>query len=286
MSKSAIHTARIAFQGGIGSYSHQAASLFAKSLGSKEIDLIPCQSFSEVFERVEDSNDIFGAVPLENSSMGSIGFSYDLFWLHNTVIVQELFLPVHHTLIAMKGATLSSLEKVYSHPAALEQCRKLFKDNPNLKAIPHWDTAASALLVKQSKDLKSAAIASEKAATEHGLTILKKNIEDYSHNTTRFCLIANSKNGTRETKFPYKVSIAMELPHKPGSLASTLNLFGEAGINLTTIQSRPNSEKAWHLLFFIDMEITSQKQADFLIRLLDQKDHTTKFLGQYPIAKT
>lgn len=270
----------IAFQGNIGSFSHQAATAFARILGIAQTAFVPCQNFSEIFEKVDAEESAYGAIPLENSSMGTISVNYDLFWLHSAVISQELFLSVHHNLVAPANATLESIREVYSHPAALEQCRKLFKQYPSMKSIPYWDTSASASLVKEKNDPHIAAIASKAAAIEHGLSILLSNIEDYAHNTTRFGLI--TKHLAENLVLPYKLSLAVELPHEPGSLARFLTTIAKMGVNLTKCESRPIPELPWHYRFFIDMRIADPKQNEAMSELWEAMTPRLKILGRYP----
>ena len=118
----------VAFQGNIGSFSHCAARHFAeKTFGQYETSLVACKSFSEVFEKIESSKEFYGAIPLENTSMGSIDANYDLLWTRSAIIVHEVFVPVQHNLITIANTALEDIRQVYSHPAALEQCRKIFQ---------------------------------------------------------------------------------------------------------------------------------------------------------------
>lgn len=273
----------IAFLGNIGSFSHQAATVFSQSLAISQPVFLPCSSFSEIFEKVDSGESNYGVIPLENSSMGTISINYDLFWLHSVAIFQELFLSIHHHLLATANAKLESIRDVYSHPAALEQCRKLFKQYPHMKSIPYWDTSASALLVKEKSDPHIAAIAGKTAAIKHGLLILLSNIEDYAHNSTRFGLI--TKHLANDLTLPHKLSLAVELPHKPGSLARFLTAIAEADVNLTKCESRPIPEIPWHYRFFIDMEIVNAKQDETISKLCRETIQRTKILGRYPTGR-
>ncbi len=119
----------VAFQGNVGSFSHRAAQHFAVQMfGESETTLVACRSFDEVFETIHTSKDFYGAIPLENTSMGSIDANYDLLWSRSAVITAEVFVPVQHNLISIPNAVLEDIREVYSHPAALDQCRKLFQN--------------------------------------------------------------------------------------------------------------------------------------------------------------
>lgn len=246
----------IAFQGAPGAFSHQAAIAFARQL-DVEARFIPCQTFGEMFDGVSRGSTEYGAVPLENSSIGSIVANYDLLWNSNAHIIAEYVLPVHHHLIGFADADIKSLKTVYSHPAALDQCRGLFQKNPNLSARVHWDTSGAVIHVRDSGDRTAAAIAGELAAKEHGMHIIASNVEDYAHNSTRFGLIASAGNNGADPGEPYKLSCAVELEHKPGALANVLTSLAATGANLTKIESRPIGESLWHYRFFMDLEINA-----------------------------
>ena len=275
----------VAFQGNVGSFSHRAARHFAeKTFGQYETELLACRSFSEVFEKIESSKDFYGAIPLENSSMGSIDANYDLLWTQSAVIVNEVFVPVHHNLITIPNAVLENIREVYSHPAALEQCRKLFKKYPHMKSTSHWDTSASAILVKEKNDPAIAAIASRKACEEQNLSILLPNVEDYEHNATRFGLITKADNAANHIPTPYKVSVALELPNEPGSLATVLTNFARCGVNLTTCKSRPEPGKPWHYRFFVDMEVANEDQHKKIYAYRKEFQYDVRLLGLYPVG--
>jgi prephenate dehydratase len=275
----------VAFQGNVGSFSHRAAKHFAEITFSQyETSLVPCQSFGEVFEKIESSKEFYGAIPLENTSMGSIDANYDLLWTQSAIIVNEVFVPVHHSLITLPDADLNSIRQVYSHPAALDQCRRLFKTYPHMKAIPHWDTSASAILVREKNDPTVAAIASRKACEEQNLNILMANIEDYEHNATRFGLITKADNAATHVPTPYKVSVALELPNEPGSLAAVLTNFARCGVNLTSCKSRPEPGKPWHYRFFVDIEVANEEQHKQIYAYRKAFQYDVRLLGLYPVG--
>ncbi len=209
---------------------------------------------------------------------------------------------MHHQLIGFAATRIEDLEVVFSHPAALDQCRKLFKDYPNLSARVHWDTSGSVIHVKESGNKAWAAIAGELAAREYGMTILSRDIEDYPLNATRFALIAAVRNGAlphpmvrveREcspkqanselfsASKTYKECFAVELAHEVGALARLLNALADVGANLTKIESRPIGESPWHYHFFMDIEISSASMENELTAALKASSVRYKPLGRY-----
>lgn len=273
----------VAFQGNIGSFSHAAARHFAeKTFTDYDTSLEACGSFREVFKRIESNKEYYGAIPLENSSMGTIDANYDLLWTNSAIIVQEVFVPVHHNLVGLASANLEHVREVYSHPAALDQCKLLFEKFPKMKPVSYWDTSASAILVRENNDPTIAAIASTKACAEQGLHLLLQNIEDYEHNATRFGLITKAENLIKQVPTPYKVSFALELPNEPGALANVLSNFARCGVNLSSCKSRPEPGKPWHYRFFVDIEVTDQEQHEKIYAYRREFKYDVRLLGLYP----
>jgi len=277
---------KFAFQGAVGAFSHSAGRLFASRLGNaKHAVFQPCRSFDEVFERVVSGASAFGIIPLENSSIGSIAANFDLLWSKEIALVGEVSMAIHHQLIGLPDSDLAKLTDVYSHPAALDQCRKFFDRSPHLRPVAFFDTSGAALFVKEKNDPTSAAIASDIAARENGLTILEWDIEDYKENRTRFGIIANldfNPDSPREIPDPpYKISCVAELPHQPGSLATLLQRLASLNINLTKIESRPIPEAAWHYRFFVDMELDTPAKDAHVVRILKTSCESYKILGRY-----
>jgi prephenate dehydratase len=236
-----------------------------------------------MFHGVSHGSTTYGAVPLENSSIGSIVANYDLLWNSQAKIIAEHVLPVHMQLIGFEGTDLKSIRTVYSHPAALDQCRGLFQKYPNMQPRVHWDTSGAVVHVKETGDRASAAIAGELAAKEHGMTILASRVEDYAHNSTRFGLITAASEPQPELEPPYKLSCAVELEHTPGALARVLTSLTATGANLTKIESRPIGETLWHYRFFMDLEMTegSDSAIEAALKIYSRN---FKLLGRYKPA--
>ncbi|HEY9715673.1 MAG TPA: prephenate dehydratase domain-containing protein [Chroococcales cyanobacterium] len=301
---------KIAYQGYPGAFSHRAVELFAEDVGRQDqVECLSRDSFARVFESLIKDECEFGVVPLENSSVGSIVTNYDSIWRDPVEMVAEVYQPIHHNLLGIEGADLNQIKEVYSHPVALEQCRRFLATLPNAKPVSYWDTSASAFHVRDTGDKTKAAIASQFAARETGLTILARNVEDHGGNNTRFGVFAkaqasngNSNSGSnsgsnsasnsssgntikRELEnglaFPYKISIAAELPHEPGTLANLLAGLSRHGINLTKIESRPIPETPWHYRFFLDLEIASAEQYDAVVKDLQSLSAKHKLFGRY-----
>lgn len=291
---------QVAFQGAPGAFSHRAGQIFVEQNNlDTEAKYVPCRSFDEVFESVLDYRCALGVIPLENTSIGSIVANFDLLQKHPVVMVGEIYIPIHHQLIGFEGTPLKSLTNVYSHPAALDQCKVFLKSLPGLKPQAYWDTSGAALHVSASANRKNAAIASEFAAKEANLAILKRDIEDHEGNSTRFGIIVpveESKDAKKKPdarvskmieevgkKYPVKMSCVAELPHKPGTLANLLNGLVESHINLTKIESRPVPDAPFHYRFFLDMVLDSAEKESQVLEQIKKRTESVKLLGKYQI---
>jgi prephenate dehydratase len=221
-------------------------------------------------------------IPLENSSVGSIVANYDLLWKNQVELIGEIYLPIHHNLIGFSDTDVDKLEEIYSHPVALDQCRNFLKSLSNSKAVTYWDTGASAFFVKETGNRAYASIASEFAAEESGLTILRRNIEDFSGNRTRFGVIT-LVDGERSAPpaAPVKISCVVEIAHQPGALANLLRNLAILGVNLTKIESRPIPETPWHYRFFLDIEVPFDEIVPAVASTVGKLSEAHKILGSY-----
>lgn len=267
---------KVAFQGERGAYSEVAA----RELLGKNIIPISCDSFETLFERVEKKRADLGIIPIENSLVGSIHKNYDLLLDHNLKVIGEVQLRVSHALIAPPGVAFNKITKVYSHPMALEQCRKFFKRHKTIAPISYYDTAGAVKMVSESGLSNSAAIASPFAAQIHKMKILKQAIEDEKHNYTRFLLLSrNSINFHGKSK----TSIVFSLKSEPGALFKALSVFALRNIDLSKIESRPSRQRAWQYYFYVDFEGgIKEERVNHALDHLGEITHFIKILGSYP----
>lgn len=268
---------KIAFQGERGAFSEVAARKFI----SKNISVLPCDSFDKLFDAVEKNKADCGVIPIENSLIGSIHRNYDLLLERNLKVLGETNLRVVHCLLAPSGIKLSKISKVYSHPAALEQCRKFFEKNPHIAPISYYDTAGAVKMVSECGQTNSAAIAGPYTAEIYNMKIIKKSIEDEKSNFTRFLLLGKKSTSS---KGKLKTSIVFSMKNQPGVLFKVLSVFALRDIDLTRIESRPVKKKAWQYHFYIDFEGSpKEEKVQFALDHLSEITHFIKILGSYPI---
>lgn len=266
---------RIAIQGEPGSFSHEAA---LKLLPGAEI--MPCALSAEVFANLASSTADGAVIPIENSLAGSVSEHFDLLLTHDVKAEQETSLRIRHHLIVVPGVPMEAIERVYSHPVALAQCRRFLAQHPAMKALAFYDTAGSVKQIMETDDRRAAAIASEAATRYYGAQILRAGIEDNPENFTRFFLVRRSADAVIDPEAS-KISLAFSIEHRPGSLVAVLQELAALGTNLTKIESRPVHGKPWEYVFYVDCQIRSAEEGARAIAALQAHCVMVKELGRY-----
>ena len=270
----------VAFQGELGAFSFSAARKFF----GPEIHVQPFESFKQVFEALSAGMATHAIIPIENTLYGSVHENYDYLLQYGFKIIGETTLRIAHQLITRPGVSFEAIRRVFSHPVALDQCRRFFGDFPQLAPVSFYDTAGSVKMIMQQQLSDAAAIASEAAAEIYGGSILKKNIEDNTDNFTRFFLLTKQMQEPEEfhrTDF-WKTSLVFATANKPGALFKAMACFALRDLDLTKIESRPIREKPWEYLFYVDVagciEDGNVRKA---ILHLEELTNFLKVLGSY-----
>lgn len=266
----------VGYSGIDGSYAQTAAcEIFpdAQNIGFN--------GFEEVLRNL--GKDIqYGVLPIENSSTGGIAEVYDLLRKYGAYIVGEHTVYIEHCLLGVKGGSVKDIKKVISHREGISQCRDYIK-NHKFQTEAMVNTAVAAKLVAEQNDCGLAAIGSAKNAELYGLDILEKGINFNKNNYTRFIVVAPRPEYQKGAD---KISIYLSLPHVSGSLASLLDIFADAGINLVKIESRPIYKKNWEYYFYIDIkaDITDANTLHALDLAAEHSEYM-EILGGYKSAQ-
>jgi prephenate dehydratase len=269
----------VAFQGERGAYSEEAIYQFFGS----EVETLPCQSFQGIFEAVESRTADFGALPVENSTAGSINRAYDLLLAHDLRVWGELILRVQHALLVPPGMAMADVALVRSHSQALAQCKR-YVSNHGWQAEPTYDTAGSARELAADPEPGFAVIASRLAGQLYGLEELDYRIEDSPHNYTRFFILSLQDPPRAQRN---KTSLVFAARHQPGALYDCLGEFSKRSINLSKLESRPRLNRPWQYSFFLDFEGHCQDPAcEAALMGLLRRSSFVKLLGSYPAATT
>jgi prephenate dehydratase len=268
---------RIAIQGELGSFSHEAALNM-----DPQATIVPCPHSAEVFKLVESAEVCAAVIPIENSLAGSVVEHFDLLFECEVQIERESLLRIRHNLIAIPGSKLEGIRQVLSHPVALAQCRRFFSQHPRMTPTAFYDTAGSVKHVIELGASEAGAIASEQAALAYGGEVLAAGIEDNAANYTRFFLIRR-----RAVPAPGadKVSIAFTVENRPGTLVSALQVFAEHNTNLCKVESRPVHGQPWQYVFYVDYQVSDPAATSAALDQLRRKCLVVKELGHYPAAQ-
>ncbi len=267
----------IAFPGTLGSFSCAAAQ---ESFPAGACIGFP--TFPEAAQAVIDGKADYALLPVENSFAGAVLPTYSLLEKLPLHIVGEAMKAVRHNLLAIPGAKLSDIRRIASHPQAIAQCDVFLQGMTNVHITPSENTAISARDVAEKQDITYAAIASEEAAHTYGLTILKRDIQTSSANTTRFLILSRDE---KPLHTPEKATVVFTVKNEVGALVRVLSSFAESGLNMSRIESRPMPETPFQYFFSADFE--GKMDAAHLARAMkDAKPFTCeiRLLGVYPKA--
>ncbi len=276
---------RVTIQGVAGCYHDAAARLYFKD---EEITTIPCDSFPDMFEMLDNDASLIGILAIENTIAGSLLQNHELLRKSNLRIVGEMKMRISHTLAALPGQTIDSLTEVNSHPMALLQCEQFLNRHPNLKMIEKFDTAGSAKEIAENNLMGHAAICGEYAANLYGLNILEREIETNKRNFTRFLILADPLLANEllpSENLINKASIVFTLPHSKGALSKVLTILSFYDINLSKIQSMPIIGREWEYRFYIDLTFDSFARYRQSIEAVRPLINDLRILGEYSECK-
>lgn len=275
------HSARIAFLGPKGSYSHLAARQYAARHFDQLIEC-GCQKFQDIFTQVETGQADYAILPIENTSSGSINEVYDLLQHTSLSIVGELTNPINHCVLIAGDSDLSQIETVYSHPQPFQQCSQF------LNRFPHWkieyteSTAAAMEKVAKLNSPKVAALGSEAGGALYGLQVLEHNLANQQQNITRFIVLARKAIDVSE-QVPAKTTLIMATGQQSGALVEALLVLRDNGIIMTKLESRPINGNPWEEMFYIDVQANLRADAmQKALRDLAPITRSLKVLGCYP----
>jgi prephenate dehydratase len=269
---------KVAIQGELGSFSHAAALRL-----TPKAQIVPCAASLEVFEAVVKGRAGAAVIPIENSLAGSVTEHFDLLLSQPVCVRREYRLRIAHALIASPGTQFRQVKRVFSHPVALQQCREFFRENPQIRPEPFYDTAGSVKHILQQDLRDAAAIAGVHAASVYGGQVLRRGLEDDKRNFTRFFLLRPAA-GTRPLPGADKTSIAFTLKNLPGVLFRALSVFALRDIDLCKIESRPMRGRPWEYVFYVDFRRGADQAMQNALRHLAEISESVKVLGTYPAA--
>jgi prephenate dehydratase len=267
---------KIAYQGEAGANSHIAC-----------IEAYPdhrplaCGTFEDAFQAVKDGEAALAMIPIDNSVAGRVADIHHLMPRANLYIVGEHFLRVHHQLLTVPGAAPSGLATVHSHVHALGQCRKVIREL-KIRPVVSADTAGAARELAESRDMTRAVIATTLAAKIYGLEIVRNNIEDEEHNTTRFVVLSASPRDAEPEETPVITSFVFRVRNVPAALYKALGGFATNGVNMTKLESYQLEGQFSATQFYADIEgHPSERHVRLALEELEFFTNYLRILGVY-----
>ena len=272
-------TQKIAFQGELGAYGHQACVE-----ARPNFDPLPCDTFEDAMEAVRSGAADLGMIAVENSTYGRVADVHSLLPKSGLHIVDEAFVRVHVNLLGVKGAALSDIKEAHGHVVILPQCAGFLK-NHNISGKVSTDNARAAHEVAEAKDVTKAALASELAAEIYGLNVVARHIEDHSRNTTRFIIMSREPDTTRRGTHGMMMSFVFRVRNIPAALYKAMGGFATNGVNMTKLESYMVDGEFTATEFYAEIEgHPDDENVRLAMEELDYFTDHVRLIGTFPAA--
>lgn len=271
----------IAFLGKRGSYSHLAACNYATRY-QKQLTEISCDSFNEVFLKVEKGEADYAVLPLENTTSGAINEVYDLLQHTELSLVGEIAYPIKHCLLVNGETSLEQIDTLYSHPQVIQQCSQ-FIYNLDTVHIEYCESSSHAMeLVASLNKPNIGALGNADGGYIYGLNVLCANIANQKNNITRFIVIAK-KATVVSPQIHTKTLLLMSTSQQAGALVDALLVFKKHNINMLKLESRPIYGKPWEEMFYLEIDANIHNpKMQIVFDELKEYSNYLKILGCYP----
>ena len=273
---------KVAIQGYKGCFHEEAARTFYAQSGLVP-DILECDTFEGLYRALENEAADAAVMAIENTVSGGLIHNFELLRRYDRKIKGEVYLRIKQNLMALPGQSIEDIKEVRTHYMAINQTRDFFqRECPWITLVESEDTAKSAAEIAGNKLFGVGAVASSLASELYSLEILRKSIETYKQNFTRF-LIFDEAVTLPESAID-KASICFTLPHKPGSLAHILTILSFYDMNLTRIQSLPIPGREWQYFFYVDIKFDSYNRYCQALSAVRPLIEDLNILGEYKAA--
>lgn len=267
---------KVAYSGVEGAFAYIAAERIFPD-GSK----VSYPDFQAAYDAVVTGECDCAVLPIENSYAGEVGQVMDLMFKGSLYVNGVYDLQIKQNLLGLKGASVSDIRRVVSHPQALSQCAAYIKER-GFEQVQASNTALAALSVLEKGDPHTAAIASAETAKLYGLQVLDHSINESATNTTRFAVFSRVKNNSKRDKNS-TFFLLFTVNHVAGALASAIGVIGRHGFNMKALRSRPMREGAWQYYFYVEAEGDESSAAGVqMLKELEEHCDMLKVVGSYP----
>jgi chorismate mutase/prephenate dehydratase len=280
---------KVAYLGGRGSFSHQAATNYFLRR-SRKMSGIGCSSFQEIIDKVESGLSDCGILPIENSTSGNINEVYDLLQFAEISIIGEMKMSIEHCLLVRdKKTELEDIRTFIVHPQVHAQCSQFLTRINDVRVEYCSSTSTAMAKVGADETGTAAAIGGRSGGDFYGLHVIREGLANYKENYTRFVIIAKKPVAVAEG-VAAKTSVIFSLCNEPGTLVDALLAFKGNGINLLKLESRPIPGNPWEEIFYVELAANlDDQQMQAALAALTGKTRYLKVLGSYPsedVAKT
>lgn len=270
-----VEPVTVAYLGPQATFTHQAA---LSRFGTTAV-YMPQKTIGDVFDAVRRGRVLFGVVPVENSTEGAVTHTLDMFVDSEVSICAEIVMAIHHNLLC-NGPT-DELTTVFSHPQVFGQCRGWLQENLRHVSLVEMSSTTEAAM-RCAREPGTGALASRLAADQFNLAVKAEDIEDCTHNTTRFFVLGSERSSSTGDD---KTSLVFAVRDRVGALYDCLRAFSRNNVNLTMIESRPSRRRSWEYVFFVDvsghMEDPGMAAA---MENLQRHCQFVRIIGSYPRA--
>jgi len=272
-------SAKIAFQGELGAYGHQACVEARPDFAP-----LPCATFAATIDAVRSGDADLGMIAVENSTYGRVADVHSLLPESGLHIVDEAFVRVHINLLGQKGAALPNITDAHGHVVILPQCAGFLRKNA-IKGVVSSDNAKAARDVAEGNDPTQAALASELAAEIYGLDVLAHNIEDQDNNTTRFIVMSRDQDHSRRGAHGMMTSLVFRVRNIPAALFKAMGGFATNGVNMTKLESYMVGGTFQATQFYAEIEGHPDDQnVKLALEELDYFTDMVRLMGTYPAS--
>jgi len=273
-------TQKIAIQGELGSYSHEACRM-----ARPEMEVLPCRTFEDAISAVNTGKASLAMLPVENSTYGRVADIHRLLPHSGLHIIDEAFVRVHINVLALPGATLKDIKEAYSHLVLLPQCASFLSEHKIIGRVSS-DNARAARDVAERGDSTVAALASELAGEIYGLQVLARHIEDEGNNTTRFLTMSPTPDHSKRGAGKMITTFVFQVRNIPAALYKALGGFATNGINMTKLESYMVDGSFTATRFYADIEgHPDDKNIQLAMDELSYFTTDIEILGVYPAAQ-
>lgn len=270
---------KIAFQGELGAYGHQACAEARPGFAP-----YPCPTFDTALEAVRNGDADLGMIAVENSTYGRVADVHALLPESGLHIVDEAFVRVHVNLLGKKGAALNGITHAHGHVVILPQCAKFLKEH-DIRGVVSSDNAKAARDVAEGLDMSQGALASELAADIYGLDVLAAQIEDQKNNTTRFLVMARDLDDSRRGDFGMMTSFVFRVRNIPAALYKAMGGFATNSVNMTKLESYMVGGQFTATQFYAEIEgHPEDENVKLALEELEYFTDMIRLMGVYPAA--